>query len=386
MFVDTENEDSKAEEQQQPRSKRRKLTVLDTATTESGESTAENQNATSPLHSLLSSSERPRFHPSPKKKSKKPLKILDPLTRIIDDSLQEVFVGSKSCESHYALLTTDSRFSFSSKDQQHQWITHTLPEHGNLLHCCALWNDASTANLLLQHAQNAAHSANLIANLLETADGDGRTPYQVAQVVQHTAVAEVLEAHGGDTTNYVYDIFYLDSAENTASGEDDNDEYRNAPSMDDGDENDTDVPMMTAELTSGVGYWTPEGELVLEADIKNARSLSQETDGDIDSNCEEYGANDYPDEEEGGGVLHSSSSSARRYMDQMAFADYNEANHHNYHHHHVDDDDEYEEPQSHGLLHVNNDNYDEYDWEEDLDHGQDRRQHYSQNPYDYDED
>ena len=53
---------------------------------------------------------------------------------------------------------------------------------------------------------------------------------------------------------------------------------------------------MTAELTSGVGYWTPEGELVLEADLKCARSLSQETEGEIDSNCEEYGANDYPDE------------------------------------------------------------------------------------------
>jgi len=62
-----------------------------------------------------------------------------------------------------------------------------------------------------------------------------------------------------------------------------------------------DGDILRAELTSGVGYWTREGELIFETDDceTRGRSLSQETNnGDVDSNCEEYEANDYPDEDE----------------------------------------------------------------------------------------
>jgi hypothetical protein len=63
------------------------------------------------------------------------------------------------------------------------------------------------------------------------------------------------------------------------------------------------MDMTTAFLTSGVGYWTPEGELVLEADSADRRRHHNHEDeeyyeDDVDSNCEDYDANDYPDYEE----------------------------------------------------------------------------------------
>ena len=174
------------------------------------------------------------------------------------------------------MLTIDSRFCGSSK----RWLVWSHSSGGNILHACALWNDVEIAKTVLDMLG--------ASTLTDAGDEEGRTPYEVAQLSGHDSVCKVLEAFGGDTSNFVYDLFYLEQKEEF----DDGDEER----LDCNDEN---APV-TVELTEGVGYWTPEGQLVLEANKKH-RSLSYEyDDGDVDSNCEEWEANDYPDEEDWG--------------------------------------------------------------------------------------
>ena len=234
-----------------PQTKRRKLTVLETS--------AQND------------------LPSNKKtvsvRRKTGLKVLDPLSRLVDDSLQQVHIGSKSISDHYRFIRMDPRLAH----EFHKWVGWCHSSGGNILHACAMWNDVEIASDVLQ--------LTLPVSLTEAGDGDGRTPYELAQLSGHDSVCQVLEAFGGDTTNYVYDIFCLEEGDN-----DDNDEDK------EGKEHQT----MSVELTSGVGYWTPHGDLILEAPEKFQASLNHVfDDGDeIDSNCEEYGGNDYPDEDE----------------------------------------------------------------------------------------
>jgi len=236
-------------EAERRQSKRRKLTLL--------LESAENRGSLSASTSSRSA------------KQKIALKVLDPLTRLVDDSLQKVHMGNRPIAEHFRMVTTDSRFMSSQNPRR--WLQWCHSSGGNLLHACALWNDVEMAGDLLQ-------IPNLATLICEALDGDGRTPYEVAQLSGHDSVCEVLEAFGGDATNFVYDIFCLDG-----DGEDtpDNDEDH----------------QMTVELTDGVAYWTPTGELMLETNDKISAFLDDD-DGDVDSNCEDYGANDYPDDEE----------------------------------------------------------------------------------------
>lgn len=243
--------DAVLEDDLAPTNKRRKLTVLETS----------------------SQTELVPNTQAAGKKKKKALKVLDPVTRLVDDSLQEVHQGNKTARQHYTFIKTDPRLAHQFKT----WLHWCHSAGGNLLHACAIWNEVELASELLQ----------IDTSLSEAVDGDGKTPYELAQMAGHDSICEVLEAFGGDTSNYVYDIFYLDDAPQQDSQEDDTGIYQ---------EN----PIATAELTSGVGYWTPFGELVLEAPEKYHASLDHifDEDGEIDSNCEEYGGNDYPDEED----------------------------------------------------------------------------------------
>ncbi len=197
------------------------------------------------------------------------LKVLDPLTRLVDDSLQQVHAGSRIVSEHYRFITTDRRLVTSH--DMNKWVLWCHSSGGNLLHACALWNDMELAGELLQ-------IPHLAGPLCDALDGDGRTPYEVAQLSGHDSVCEVLEAFGGDTANFVYDIFCLEEGDNEML-------Y---------DEN---YAPTTVELTSGVAYWTPNGELMLEANDKISAYL-EDDDGEVDSNCEEFDANDYPEEEE----------------------------------------------------------------------------------------
>jgi hypothetical protein len=261
--------------------KRRKLTLLDTSQTTTTSSAADVAHATTTASGGMGS-----LLPKVTGRRKTTLRVLDPLSRMVDDSLQDVHAGSKSIQDHVQFVTMDSRMVQDAK----KWLAWCHSSGGNILHACALWNDVEGASELLGQQLTGS----MISTLTEAVDGDGRTPYEVAQLSGHDSVCQVLEAFGGDTTNYVYDIFCLED-----DGETGGDENH---SFDDGEGTEEDE-RMTVELRGGVGYWTPEGELVLQAPMKSSSaSLTHlfDEDGEIDSNCEEYGANDYPDEDEVG--------------------------------------------------------------------------------------
>jgi hypothetical protein len=214
------------------------------------------------------------------KKKKNVFKVLDPLSRMIDDSLQMVFSGEKMSMEHYDLITTDESFAMNSM----KWLVWRHSSGGNLLHSCALWNDVNLASDLCK--------LSILPKLASALDGDERTPYELAQLSGHGSVCQVLEAFGGDTFNYVYDIYDLDEEPQ---------EFE--------DEMKSQVPddkSLVVELKGGVGYWTPDGELILEASGKSGHKWGEDDnadeEGEIDSNCEEYGGNDYPDEEWGDGA------------------------------------------------------------------------------------
>jgi Transcription factor Iwr1 len=236
------------EEKEGRQTKRRKLTLLDTSEKRSS------------LGVFASRSGKQKFV----------LKVLDPLARLVDDSLQKVHMGDRPIAEHFRFVTTDPRLASSQNSKK--WLQWCHSSGGNLLHACALWNDMEMTGELLQ-------IPNLPSVLCEALDGDGRTPYEVAQLSGHDSVCEVMEAFGGDTTSFVYDMFCLEEGDTSAIEEDE------------------DTPM-TVEMTDGVAYWTPSGELMLETNDKISAYVDEEDDGEIDSNCEDYDANDYPDEEE----------------------------------------------------------------------------------------
>lgn len=285
-------------------SKRRKLTVL-------GESKAD--------------SDKSGNGRTNKQQRNKPLyRVLDPVTRLVDDSLTMVQAGDKTVAQHYAFVTTDPRLATKSRA-----LLAYKNRGGNLLHACAQWNDVELTHDLLR--QNLPLFA-------EGIDEDGRTPYETAELCGHTNVMEVLEAFGADTTNYVYDMFVpedfapMTDQENTHSKNIDEDDDTNWNPLDktpisNGNGNPSAAavvppPNLTAaqhahdlalidtsrllELQGGVGYWTEDGDLVLEVEPHHMMGLTSEYDeqdnsdvaeDDIDSNCEDYGGNDYPDDD-----------------------------------------------------------------------------------------
>lgn len=332
-------------EEQRRSSKRRKLTILD----------SEEDSI------FVSSNEK-----SSKKKKGKPIMVLDPLTRMVDDSLQEVLVGTKTIREHYDLITTSSVLMSpsSSSSRRHSttqsyatagsansnkkekmttvqtWLCWVHSSGGNILHCCALWNDdvmartilsTTTAAVMMPSYQPSSSISSVsihspfVRQITESVDSDGRTPYEVAALCGHDNVCKVLTDFGGDTSNYIYDVFHhlpytMSTSASTSTMTDGNTSMgpqksngETGPNVEadhaaetataTGQEEWMTMDMTTAFLTSGVGYWTPEGELVLEADSADRRRHHNHEDeeyyeDDVDSNCEDYDANDYPDYEE----------------------------------------------------------------------------------------
>jgi hypothetical protein len=230
-----------------PQTKRRKLTVIETSS---------NTNLV--------------LEKSTTKSKKRALKVLDPLTRLVDDSLQQVHQGLKQISDHYCFIQTDPRLAHEFL----KWVAWCHSSGGSLLHASAMWNDVEMVSDLMQ----------LNPVLADSADGDDKTPYEVAQLSGHDSVCQVLEAFGGDSVNYVYDIFCL---ENEVNGEAE-EACQEEPST-----------MTAVELIGGLGYWTDNGELILETNEKYQNSVDENIgEDDIDSNCEDYDGNDYPEEDD----------------------------------------------------------------------------------------
>jgi hypothetical protein len=208
-----------------------------------------------------------------KKKTKAGFKILTPLQRLVDDSLQMVHSGEVSIDQHVRFIKTDPNLATQSR----QWLAWCHSSSGNLLHACATWNNVEVASELLALDLDGLGAAQ---------DQQGLTPYEVADLSGHTQICEVLEAFGADSSNYVFDIYCLDDADEN-----------NEESESKGNE------QTSLELQGGVGYWNEEGQLILEMPTTAGESGDNDEDNDDDdSNDEGWGGNDYPDEDAGAWV------------------------------------------------------------------------------------
>jgi hypothetical protein len=224
---------------------------------------------------LIDSSKKSSFVPVETTK-KSSYKVLNPLERMVDDSLKEVIAGSKSAHVHWNWCRNDSNF-LQDRAKYIQWCGQ-----GNLLHACALWNNTETASELLMWA--AAQGA--VEVLTQAVDAEGNIPYRTAQLVGHNAVADVIASFGGDD-DYVYDVYCLDES----PPEDDESNLLSSA------ENPEQVKL--CHLENGVGYWDEKGELVVEFPAPETGFLPiDQDDGDEDSNSENWDGNDYPDDEE----------------------------------------------------------------------------------------
>lgn len=227
--------------------KRRRLTLLDTDSTTEG-----------------------IFASLPNKK-KTGYRILDPVSRLVDDNLQKVHSGDISAEQHVHFITTDPSLMGDSK----RWLTWCHSMSGNLLHACASWNNIEVTSELLTRD---------LDGLADAVDDQGRTAYEVAELCGHSQICDVLEAFGADTSNYVFDIYCLEDA----AGDEDEPETQG-------------IDETALELQGGVGYWNEDGQLVLEKspDALDEDSVADDND-EVDSNDERWDGNDYPDEDADG--------------------------------------------------------------------------------------
>lgn len=207
--------------------------------------------------------------PSSSPDTKKHRQVLDPASRLVKDSLDLVQQGTKTVQQHVDYMEQDSRLLMDCK----KWILMKCNDGSNILHLCAIWNDVEMCRRLCMAYASPA--------LLDHPDHSQQRPYQVAHLAHHTNVAEVLEAFGADTNDFVYDIYQLHN--------------------EDMEEQKEEVAPLRVDLSGGVGYWNEHGELILQAlcpeDFGDVDSL-QDDEEDNDSNAEDAEANDYPDEEE----------------------------------------------------------------------------------------
>ena len=264
-----------------------------------------------------------------------PSRVLDPVSRIINDSLQQALANkdNKTVSQHLDLLRDDARLAGWSWASKLSW--RSTADGSTVLHAAALWNDLEAARRVL--ADPAVRES-----LLESEDDNHQRPYQVAVYTHHLAVAELLESHGADTQEYEYDVFLLDhpnhhdhddhdekKKKNTSTngksvvGETGKNQSATATTRDtvteENKENGQQQPRSllsttaatttaaTVELHGGVGYWNEDGQLILEAtpvldfdndddDDNNKGSQYMNNDDDEDSNAEDHVFNDYPDE------------------------------------------------------------------------------------------
>ena len=194
--------------------------------------------------------------------------ILDPVSRLIQESLTCVLSGERTLSQHLEFLVQDSRIQNTRRALQ--WTD--VRGAGNVLHAAALLNDVEGASAILAWDY---------PELTRALDGDRQTPYQLAMAVGHEQVAQVLELHSesaDDEVDYVYDVFCLDDDSSSS------DQECSTPTR--------------VELRGGIGYWNDNGELILEP--MSPQELDQEEsydDDDEDSNCEDHQGNDYPEED-----------------------------------------------------------------------------------------
>jgi hypothetical protein len=282
--------------------------------------------------------------------TKKSFKILHPLERMVDDSLQEVFMGTKTITQHLnflyenpILLSFRNNNNNNNQDDHHDWIQWSNVECGNILHACAMWNNVNVAQDIVERLYHQNPSA--LETAFATPDSNGATPHDIAQLTGHTTIGEIFESYStsiahDDVTNnkstqtstrnengknrknnkrieeddleqYEYDIYLLqrgDEIKDTTNRADDETHKNDQDICPNNENNDDDTDdYITCELQHGqYGYWNENGELVLNTTIayndQDDPVTIDNDDGtdenDEDSNDENYIGNDYPDEDD----------------------------------------------------------------------------------------
>ena len=311
--------------------------------------------------------------------------ILDPATRAVDTSLRAVFRHEKTVLQHLTYLRTDPLLlsvarppppaAAAAGGKWTEWLNHRGNASqnntctGTILHAAAIFNDVDGARLALDLGVDA-----------KVVDGDDHTALAVAETVGSTGVVTLLHSSvaggrcrgtgiGGndhdddddDDADYVFDLYCLAGAKESARERDDwdnweatataadprdaqehpngeavdenggNEHHRSTkrptsvesdgksgaiskrknsnPDMSGSDDNHSgsgsDADECRVEIKGGMTYWNERGELVLEADKHNGGTANGNNDGDScgegddhDSNDEGYEGNDYPEDED----------------------------------------------------------------------------------------
>jgi len=297
--------------------------------------------------------------------------ILDPATRAVDSSLREVFHHEKTVLHHLAYLRTDPLLlsvaqpphgSTSAGGKWMAWLNHrghsSQNNTGTILHAAAIFNDVDGARLALELGIDAT-----------AVDGDNHTALNVAKTVGSAGVVTLLQSSvaGGrgmgngavedededDDSDYVFDVYCLAGAKESARERDDWDNWMSpaeraratssdrrdphehehhgddvvdvegdrqhlrgttrsssstsvaggasrrksstpdASRSDDNNSSSDADETLTVDIKGGMGYWNERGELVLEAHKHNGGTANDNNDDDS------YGGDEHDSNDEG---------------------------------------------------------------------------------------
>lgn len=229
----------------------------------------------------------------------------------VDASLQRVFHSEQSVRHHCEMLQ-QLMPSSTAGFEAWTWCGNqgTSNNVGNWLHAAALWDQDSVAEEILswlREQENATlpslltQPKSILTHLFEALDGDGCTPFKLAQMSGNTSTMVVIESYGGKSVHTdndpnestVFDLYCL--VPNSHCDINNNDDAVN----------DTleESMVLDCELQNGyMGYWNNQGELVLDSTCSTTeigQVVEESYEDQDDSNDEDYTGNDYPEEEDG---------------------------------------------------------------------------------------
>lgn len=271
---------------------------------------------------------------SPRKKKRTP--ILSPIMSLVDSQLKlyhESGPGLSNPNLSYmhflqsVILPSSSSSSKSNSNTLCKTTSNPLSPFlnhacsngmGTVLHGTSLWND-------VEGASQFVFSGNIDIHIQ---DSDGRTALDVAQMCGHASIVRILQKRLGEVEleelkmkeekekafkeeqDFVYDLYYMDVDEDQTKKKDevktgsevvDNKTIssKDGPTVKQKEENDYDEMGAFVELSNGIGYWDPNGDLIFETlpEVNENMETANEED-DYDSNDEGFVGNDYPEEEE----------------------------------------------------------------------------------------
>lgn len=270
--------------------------------------------------------------------------ILSPQQRAIDDSLQQVFVGTVALQQHCHLIHESAMVLQNEASDDWYWpYVWCHADSGNWLHAAAIWNEANTVREIfhfleeqfdqLRQSESALSSRNhtyasLIREIIQTQNNEGLNPIQVAHLSSNSEVYAVLEHYCNiynqdddfingdnmDDDDHQYELYSLVVEHNDPDNCNNVSSATNNAGQQLFEENDDDPLLVTScELHNDCrGYWDERGNLILEApgtaaldldldhNEKNRGAIHQDNldIDDIDSNDEDWDGNDYPDDDD----------------------------------------------------------------------------------------